>query len=574
MKIRKIISIILAAALTLGSSTAAFAADSLSAAQRDMTITGASYTWQYADVTASATVGGAALADSKVVLNAEGYNVTVVVPDGNTDNVDVTVSVPATNLADNSPTLLTGTSENVKNGGHVFMTDEEAKLGWSFMVSIVKESDYVPHTLNISVEGCHYAVENNVKNNHNTNYTLTTEKVLYDLTSSQYLNTDLILRDGDTVMPGTVVYFCYNNYVDDCSWRMDYDNSNVQIFWTEVEKPNGTISHYLQFVMPEHDVNLIELHTQTYKANVELQNIEHGTVIDIFGLERTSDFYARNTENSTVEYTLIPDEGYSAVMTVEDEDGNSITVTKGSDNKYTFEMPAKEVNVTIEFVEVPPSDPDDNENSGGGSTNVPSTPTNTPSTSTSTPSESTSSSDTPAADEKEFKPVLPDMILNAETKRLLSSITVIDTNGAFDDDVVMNVKPGQTANGFSFDITFTKDGKEVQPNGSVIVKVPVPELLKGKTVYVFHVENGKYTLVRSEVKDGFVEFTADHFSEYILSSENLADESESSDSVAADSTSTPTDNDNANPSTGIAVAAVPVLLAASAAVIIVSRKKK
>ncbi|MBD5129136.1 MAG: hypothetical protein HDT43_04325 [Ruminococcaceae bacterium] len=565
MKIKKIIGFILAAALTLGSSATAFAADGLSAAQRDTTVP--SYSWQYADVTASATVGGVALADSNVVLNAEGLNVTVVVPDGNTNSVDVTVSVPATNLADNSPTLLTGTSENVKNGDKVFMTNGDVKLGWYFTVLLVEEADYVGYTLNVSVEEC-------VKGNTSSSYALTTARKYVG--SSLDFN-DPILTNGSTVMPGTVVYIDPNRMascvcVVERKVQTSDTNAEINIDNIYEDYAGGTRAYYY-FVMPACDVNFIETHKPTNKANVELKNIEHGTVIDRFGLEKTSDFDERFAEGRTVEYTLIPDEGYSAVMTVEDEDGNSITVTKGSDNKYTFEMPAKEVNVTIEFVEAPATDDNVGGSSGGSSgsgTDVPSTPTVIPSNPIGTSSNGNSSSDT--NDEKEFKPVLPDMPLNDETKRLLSSITVIDTNGAFEDDVVMNVMPGKTANGFSFDITFTKDGKEVQPNGSVIVKVPVPELLKGTTIYVFHVENGKYTLVRSEVKDGFVEFTADHFSEYVLSDKNLADESESSDSQS-DSVSTPTADYDVNPSTGIAVAAVPVMLAASAAVVVFKKKK-
>lgn len=205
-------------------------------------------------------------------------------------------------------------------------------------------------------------------------------------------------------------------------------------------------------------------------------------------------------------------------------------------------------------------------------------PTSTPSDSTpstSEPSTSTPSASTPAETDKEFKPALPDTGLDDETKRVLGGTTATDSDGAFGDGVVMNIKPGQTTSGFSFDIAFTKDGKEVQPKSSITVKVPVPEALKGKTIFVFHVENGKFVLITSEVKDGFVIFSADHFSEYVLSAENLADTgyAESSESVSAPE-SKPTAPENSNPSTGIAVAALPVLIAASAAAIIVTKKKK
>ena len=201
----------------------------------------------------------------------------------------------------------------------------------------------------------------------------------------------------------------------------------------------------------------------------------------------------------------------------------------------------------------------------------PSTPDDT--STSDTPTTSTPSTSTP---ENEFKPTLPDTNLDGETKRVLVGITATASNGTFDDGVVMNIKPGQTTNGFSFDITFTKNGSEVQPKSSVTIKVPVPEALKGKTIFVFHVEDGKFVSISSEVKDGFVVFSASHFSEYVLSAENLADNAglvEDSESTSAPE-SKPTAPENSNPSTGVTVAAIPVLLAAGAAVVVISKKRK
>lgn len=71
-----------------------------------------------------------------------------------------------------------------------------------------------------------------------------------------------------------------------------------------------------------------------------------------------------------------------------------------------------------------------------------------------------------------------------------------------------------------YDFKFTKGGNEVQPKGSVTVKLPVPEALKGKTVYVYRAEkNGKFTKMNTKVEGGFITFTTAHFSKYIVTDE-------------------------------------------------------
>lgn len=143
---------------------------------------------------------------------------------------------------------------------------------------------------------------------------------------------------------------------------------------------------------------------------------------------------------------------------------------------------------------------------------------------------------------------------SAETKKILEGITVTDKNGAFDKDVVMNVTVGEvTDTSFKFGITFTKDGKEVQPSGFVTVSVPAPEFLKNGTIYVYHYDkDGNRTLLKSKVKDGFVVFDTDSFSDFELSSKEL--------------------KTDGNPNTGIALAIAPVILA-GAAVVVLKKKR-
>ncbi len=105
-----------------------------------------------------------------------------------------------------------------------------------------------------------------------------------------------------------------------------------------------------------------------------------------------------------------------------------------------------------------------------------------------------------------------------------------------------------------FDISFAKDGKDVQPKGAVSVKLPVPEALKGKDINVYRVEaDGKYTKLNAKVDGDFVTFTTSHFSKYLITTDTIAE-------------AVPE-----NPDTGIVFAFSAIAL--SGAAVLVSRKK-
>ncbi len=109
---------------------------------------------------------------------------------------------------------------------------------------------------------------------------------------------------------------------------------------------------------------------------------------------------------------------------------------------------------------------------------------------------------------------------------------------------------------FTYEISFKKDDKNVQPNGKVTVKIPVPEAIKDKTIYVYRVEDGKYYDMGAKVENGFVVFETDHFSEYLVTTEK---------------------NENAvkptNPATGIAGGMFSIM-AIAGAFVIVSKKRR
>ncbi len=107
-------------------------------------------------------------------------------------------------------------------------------------------------------------------------------------------------------------------------------------------------------------------------------------------------------------------------------------------------------------------------------------------------------------------------------------------------------------NSFTYEISFKKDDKNVQPNGSVTVKIPVPEAIKDKPIYVYRVEDGKYTDMKAKVENGFVVFKTDHFSEYLVTTQV---------------------HDDAIPTTGIA-GGVFGIMAIAGAFVIVSKKRR
>ncbi len=113
---------------------------------------------------------------------------------------------------------------------------------------------------------------------------------------------------------------------------------------------------------------------------------------------------------------------------------------------------------------------------------------------------------------------------------------------------------------FTYDISFKKDDKNVQPNGAVTVKIPVPEAIKDKPIYVYRVDGGKYYDMGAKVENGFIVFETDHFSEYLVTTEKNEN---------AVKPSTP----GKNPATGIA-GGVFGIMAIAGAVMIVSKKRR
>ena len=108
----------------------------------------------------------------------------------------------------------------------------------------------------------------------------------------------------------------------------------------------------------------------------------------------------------------------------------------------------------------------------------------------------------------------------------------------------------QSSTSVTYNITLISNGNEIQPNGTVSVKIPVPENLDSSTCKVYRIEsNGSKTDMNAVYKNGYMEFSTDHFSKYVLSGEentieNPDENSKPQQSITDDKTETPTNSND------------------------------
>lgn len=78
----------------------------------------------------------------------------------------------------------------------------------------------------------------------------------------------------------------------------------------------------------------------------------------------------------------------------------------------------------------------------------------------------------------------------------------------------------------AFDITLLSNGVEIQPNGKVKIRIPIPKDFGTENLIIYRVnEDGSKAPYTVKVVDGFAEFETDHFSLYVLSVKAKADTS-------------------------------------------------
>ena len=79
-----------------------------------------------------------------------------------------------------------------------------------------------------------------------------------------------------------------------------------------------------------------------------------------------------------------------------------------------------------------------------------------------------------------------------------------------------------TEDSIIFDITLENNGTEVQPNGNITVKIPVPADMDTNGLSVYRAEeDGTYTDMNAVYENGYMVFTTEHFSIYVMTVEEL-----------------------------------------------------
>lgn len=109
--------------------------------------------------------------------------------------------------------------------------------------------------------------------------------------------------------------------------------------------------------------------------------------------------------------------------------------------------------------------------------------------------------------------------LTAQTDAATDVSVAADTPDSLPADTQLHVEQTEnTDTRVSYNITLVQNGAEVQPAGAVTVKIPVPETMDGNACKVYREEaDGTYTDMNAVYRDGYMVFTTDHFSVYVMS---------------------------------------------------------
>ena len=94
-----------------------------------------------------------------------------------------------------------------------------------------------------------------------------------------------------------------------------------------------------------------------------------------------------------------------------------------------------------------------------------------------------------------------------------------------------------------YDINLINNNAKIQPNGKVKVSIPVPDGYDTSKIVVYRVDDdGTKTKYDMTIKDGFIIFETNHFSNYIVAEQSTANENtKKDDTTNADENTTTTD---------------------------------
>lgn len=248
------------------------------------------------------------------------------------------------------------------------------------------------------------------------------------------------------------------------------------------------------------------------------------------------------------------------------------------------------------FIEIPTETPDDPststpDTSSDESSDTPMEPLPDTSSAETSDTSSVESSDTSSVDSSDTSSVessdttseSDNNTFKDESADKAADIEVIAKPNVIPKDARFSVRiddANTTAERVAYNCSFTYNGANYEPTDTVTVRIPVPYTLRDKAenLKVYHLQDGEYVNMSAKFENGYLVFDTDHFSIYVVTADDLTKtaptETASSASTPASSSSASTTAPSNNPNTGIAVAAVPVFFAVSAAVIIISKKKK
>lgn len=127
-------------------------------------------------------------------------------------------------------------------------------------------------------------------------------------------------------------------------------------------------------------------------------------------------------------------------------------------------------------------------------------------------------------------------IFSSVDKRYINPYGVrVNTNGNIDAESVLQVFRVSNSDAIEvlldsnnpleihelYNICFVKDDTLVQPNGKVMVQIPIPHGMKGNTCKVYRQEtNSNWTILDARVQGNYLVFETDHFSLYALIGES------------------------------------------------------
>ena len=172
------------------------------------------------------------------------------------------------------------------------------------------------------------------------------------------------------------------------------------------------------------------------------------------------------------------------------------------------------------------------------------------------------------------KPV-PYKILGKDSLADSDNGVILENSNLSGTSLTVTVADPDSKEKVTYNITIKdKDGKEIQPEGDVTVKIPLPEGWDGaKTIVSRHETDGTYTNMKAVFENGYMVFVTEHFSEYVLSLKELEPDGSVTDNTTASENGNASNSNGNNPATGFAIAIVPVI-AASAAAVVFGKKRR